>query len=514
MRTIIKSLVKTAALGALLAAVEPIITERRYRSERRDPVVWSPGPDEAFIITNAEVVDVLTGTVLHKRGIVVKNGRIEDILTEKKTAAAEGVTTLDAAGCFVIPGIINAHCHVLLASNLNLSPATLVSMGRQIERHFEECITHGVTTVRDAGAPPLLMRRYMDRVEGGELLGPRILSAGPFINAPGGYPSDYLKIPRFLEEKWGPFVRQVSTPQKARDAVKSNAEWGCNFIKIALDDHTLFVGQKELPVLEDDVLAALVDEAHEQGLKVSAHHRFRRGFVRGTRFGLDGMEHLSGDEVLDDAEVEAFVSGGRFIIPTVQVGWALSGISNGDPYLEYPQVQQALANRMEVVRTIYPSLCEPPVYRAILEYEKCYRDPSYTERRHLMYTLDSKIFTEALVKGEENLNKLYHAGALIGCGNDGGVPQLFAGILGIEMVNLESSTDMEPLDVLQAATINNARIIGMEDDLGTVTRGKLADLVLLPGNPLDNMEHVLWPNAVFKEGKLLYTSHQPELLGD
>ena len=299
MRTIVKTLAKTAALGALLAAVEPIITERRYRSERRDPVVWSPGPEEAFILTNAEVVDVLTGTVLHKRGIVVKNGRIEDILTEKKAAAVEGIKTLDAAGCFVIPGIINTHCHMLLASNLNLSPATLISMGRQIERHFEECITHGVTTVRDAGAPPLMMRRYMDRIEGGELLGPRVLSAGSFINAPGGYPSDYLKMPPFLEEKWGPFVRQVRTPQEARDAVKRNVEWGCSFIKIALDDHTLFVGQKQLPVLEDEVLAALVDEAHDHGLKVSAHHRFRNGLVRCTRFGLDGMEHISADEVLD-----------------------------------------------------------------------------------------------------------------------------------------------------------------------------------------------------------------------
>jgi imidazolonepropionase-like amidohydrolase len=167
---------------------------------------------------------------------------------------------------------------------------------------------------------------------------------------------------------------------------------------------------------------------------------------------------------------------------------------------------------METVRSVYPSFCEQPVYRSLLAYEKNYRDPSYTERRHIMYTLDPKIATEGIVKGGENLDKLYHAGALIGCGNDGGVPQIAAGILGLEMALLESSTDMEPLDVLQAATINNARIIGMEDELGTVSKGKLADLVLLSGNPLDNMEHVLWPNAVFKEGKLMYTSHNPELI--
>jgi imidazolonepropionase-like amidohydrolase len=511
MHAIPRILAKTAALGAVLAVVEPVIVERRKRSERRDPMVWSAKAGEGFLLKNAEVVDVLTGAVMHKRGVLVKDGRIEDILTEKKAASVEGVKTLDAAGCFVIPGLINTHCHMLLTMSLSLSPDILAVTGRQIERNFEECITHGVTTVRDAGTWPVLMRRYMDRIEGGELLGPRILSAFSFINAPGGYPSDYVKMPSFLDAKWGPFVHQVTTPQEARDAVRRNVEWGSNFIKLAFDDHQLFMGQKAIPVLSDELLSATVDEAHAHGLKVSAHHRFRRGLVRGNDFALDGMEHIAADDILDDSEVEAFVAAGRYIIPTVQTGWALSGISRSDPYLEDPRVQHNLASRLETIRSVYPSLCEPPVYRGLLAYERNYRDPSYTERRHIMYTLDPKIATEGIVKGTENLNKLYHAGALIGCGNDGGVPQIAAGILGIEMVLLGSSTDMEPLDVLQAATINNARIIGMEEELGTVSKGKLADLVLLPGNPLDNMEHVLHPNAVFKEGQLVFTSHNPDL---
>jgi len=494
-----------------VAVAEPLIRERCYRTEKRDPAVWSPGPGERVLIKNAEILDVMGGQVLHKRGIALKDGRIEGIHTEKKAAAAEADRIMDAAGAFVIPGLINAHCHMLFILTITFGPDVLAAMGRQIERNFEECIIHGVTTVRDAGTFPIVFRRYIDRVENGELLGPRVYSAASFINAPGGYPSDYVKVPRFMSERWGTFVYQVGTPQEGRDAVKRNIEWGCNFIKLAFDDQQLFVGQKQIPVLEDEVLRAIVDEAHAQGFKVSAHHRFRRGFTRGIDFELDGMEHVAADDILDDAEVEAFVAGGRYIVPTVQTGWALSGVSRDDPYLDDPLVQRTLADRLETVRSVYPSFCEPPVHRALMTYERNYRDPSYTEKRHFSYTLDPKIATEGIVKGYENVNKLYHAGALIGCGNDGGVPQIAAGILGLEMILLEGNTDMEPMDVLRAATINNARIMGLEEELGSVEKGKLADLVLLPGNPLESMEHVLYPDAVFKDGKLAYTNYRLDL---
>ncbi|NPV59952.1 MAG: amidohydrolase family protein [Actinobacteria bacterium] len=507
MRIPMGKLAKALAAAFALAALEPVVAERRERSARREAEVWSPPRGEGYLIENAEIVDVLTGAVMHRRGILVRDGRIAEVLTEKKASEMSGVARLDAGGRYVTPGLINAHCHMILTSTLRFGPSVLSAAVRQFERNFEECVTHGVTTVRDVGTLPLLMGRYIKAVEEGRLLGPRVLRAGSFINAPGGYPDFLPALPGPVARSLGEFEFAVRTPEEAVEAVERNAELGARFIKTAFDDRSLFVGQKPLNILDDASLRALVEAAHARGMKVSAHHRFRKGFLRAMEFGVDGLEHLPSDQVLEDREVEEFASGDHFIVPTVQVGWALCGESNGDPYLEHPLVRQALAHRLEVVRTLYPSVCEPAIHREILRFEKRYRDPGYTEKRRLMFTLDPKIFTEALVKGQANLNKLYHAGVLIGCGNDGGTPQGFPGGLGVEMVLMESMTDMTPLHVLQAATINNARILGMEDDLGTVAKGKLADLVLLPGNPLENMRHVLCPHAVFKEGKLVYSDH-------
>lgn len=508
MRRMLKVLGKSAAACSMFAIAAPLYCERRFRTERHEPLVWSPGKGETLLIRNAEIVDVVGGTMLHRRSVLIKDGRIEEVLTEKKAENIEADRVMDASGAYIMPGLINAHCHTLLPSTLSFTPDVVAALGRQMERVFEECAAHGVTAVRDAGSLPLLLKRFSERIEGGELLGPRIFHAGSFVNVPGGYPDFLPPLPDRLAKKWGRFGYQVKTPVEVEEAVERNAQDGACFIKTALDDRSLFVGQKPLSVMDDQLLEALVKAADERGLKVSAHHRFRRGFVRGVDFGLGGMEHLPADEVLDDAEVERFVSAGMYVVPTVSVGWALSGLSHGDPYLEEPLVRRSLANRREVLRTLYPHLFEPPVYRSIMRAERNACDPAYPERRHFMYVVDPKIFTQALIVGRENLNKLYHAGALIGCGNDGGVPQLSPALVGLEMVLLADVSDMSPVDVIRSATINNARILGMEKDLGSVEKGKLADLVLLPGNPLENMEHVIWPNAVFKGGMLIYSDHR------
>lgn len=263
--------------AATFAFLEPLPRELAMRSAPQAPVAWAPHTGQSVLLRGLEIMDVDKGQVLHRRGLLIQDGRIKDIIPGREAATFPADRVIDAPGFYALPGLINAHCHILLPMALDLHQDLLDALKRQAERNLEECIVHGVTTVRDAETFPLLLLRFKERIEGGELLGSRILMAGSFITAPEGYHSDYMKpFPPSLARRWGDYVLVVKTPARAKEAVKRNHELGCCFIKTAPDDRAIFVGQKSLPTLDDDSMAAVVEQAHALGLKVSAHHRFRR----------------------------------------------------------------------------------------------------------------------------------------------------------------------------------------------------------------------------------------------
>jgi imidazolonepropionase-like amidohydrolase len=497
------------ALGMMAAAgiAGPVALERMERSGPRPAVLRQAGPGGSLLLIGLNLVDVLDGSVKAGCSLKMRDGRIESISYGNAGEPPAAGVVIDAGGLYAIPGLINAHCHTLLTGAVDLAPDFVAAYRRSIDRGFEECVIHGVTTVRDMGSMPLLLKRWRGRIECGELLGPRVYYAGSFINARGGYPTDQFgSLPPRLAERWGDPVLQTDTPQEVREAVRKCAAAGACVIKTALDDRGLVVGQKPLAVLSDAQLEAMVGEARACGLKVAAHHRFKRGFDRAVRSGVEDLQHLAMDAELDDAGIAAFLEGGCSIVPTVSVAWALCYVMRGDPYGDRPEVAFFQAGRDEALRSWYPGFCEPAVYRALKRLDRHYRDPGYCERKHLMPAFDPSVFTQAAAVGGKNLNRLVEAGALIGCGNDGVIPMVFPGALGMEMVLMSLTSGMDNAGVLRAATLNNARIMGLEGELGSIEKGKLADLVLLAGDPLERMEHVLSPEMVFKEGRLVYKS--------
>jgi imidazolonepropionase-like amidohydrolase len=102
-----------------------------------------------------------------------------------------------------------------------------------------------------------------------------------------------------------------------------------------------------------------------------------------------------------------------------------------------------------------------------------------------------------------NMAAIYNAGVKIGCGNDGGMPFIFPGAMGLEM-HLLKQIGYAPSDILKMATINNAEILGLDKDLGSIEKGKIADLAVFAGNPLDSFENTFKARCVFQAGKMVF----------
>ncbi len=506
MRVLIPSILATAYVGA-----RKVIKARRELTPHRTRRVYADSQEKPLALVGLNIIDVAGGRVLWDRVVELSEGRIIKISSRKGWQPSPDAQTMELEGYFAIPGLINAHCHMTLAGALDLSLEFIASMARQVEKNFEECVPRGVTTVRDMGGPYLVLGHLKDRVEKGDLLGPRLYYAGAMIKTPGGYPDFFdVVLPDFLERRWGQGILKVSGPKEAREAVKKMIDIGASHIKIGLDDFSLRVGNKPIPILDDQTIEALVDEAKRGGVKVAAHLRFLEGFRRALKFEIESLEHMPCDGPLTDEDLSAFIKGDHTIVPTNTVAWAFAFPSVGDPLSDNPTIKLHGEERKEIVLTGYPALFEAPMYKANLKYLRDYSDPTYILRRHLLPATDPKNYTRAAVTGLQNLLALHRAGAEIGAGNDGGVPMISPALMSLE-VRLMAEAGMSPAGALRSATLVNARILDREKELGTLAKGKLADIVILSGNPLEDIRNLERVEGVFIAGKLLYRTARMEI---
>lgn len=452
-------------------------------------------PDGAgLLLKNLNLVNLKEGNIIYPSHILIRGKTIEEITYGNECPECD--ITLDLNGKYAMPGIINAHCHMTLPGAFGLRLRFLISLKRQIERNAEECLRHGVTTVRDMLGFPSALDALQKAIADGKLLGPRILR-----NTAIQVDSGYAEALSMIGGKR--MIIGVHSHDGVRDAVKYACHNNADFIKTFLQYNQLWLPGKQLPVLDDKMLQTIVDEAEKQNKIVALHHTSLEGFRRGLKAGIHSLEHMAIDNLLTDEDIELFLKCNAGIIPTASVAWALSFKRNGDPFSEAKEVKEIIEDRKERIVSHLNEFAEPGVKEVALAYLEKFSDPSYFDKKHLMLTPEPKFFNAAAVIGNKNLLRLVEGGALIGCGNDGGIPFVFPGSMTLEMVILQRF-GIKPADILKMATINNAKILRMADRIGSISRGKLADIVVLSANPLEDITNTAKIEKVFFEGTLKY----------
>lgn len=466
------------------------------------------GEGKALTLVHCNVIDVLQGGVNHDRTITIENGVIESISDRLPEPRGESLV-VDMKNQYLIPGLIDAHCHSTLASEAEFNPFGVSTMFRQIRRNYVQQLAHGVTTIRDMGALPKLLHKNLEMIEKGELAGPRVVYCNAFTNVHGGHPDiDPADVSMFsgiaMAFTGNPSFWFKDIPE-LEEKMKESIENGASFIKLTMDNRSLLCGKGEIPVYSEEQLEFIFAFARKNNLPVAGHIHTKFGFDRALRYGINSMEHSLADALLTDSEIAEMAGKNIAIVPTMVIAQMLAAEEAFDSVPELYRnsfVYNELSIRRQMLNPSPDGYIEPAIHEKNVEalqyYQKygcsnLYKNGKFLARPDLYFNI--------LLHGPQNLLKMKEAGIVIGCGTDAGIPYVYHGMLWREMEML-ARIGFSNQEALRCATINNAKILRMEDKIGTIDKGKLADMVVLKENPFTVIETCRAPQMVIKGGRI------------
>jgi len=473
---------------------------------------------KGMFLKNCSIVDVEKGLVLKGKSITIVDERIVRI-DDAKNAPSPDFAVIDADNRFVIPGLIDAHCHSTLpcinGTDVNLLNDVLI----QLERNYVQQIHAGVTTIRDTGAAPKLLPKYLDKIRNGSIAGPRVCYCTRFINIANSHPDINLRDVSAFGGMILAFTGDPNCNFTSIDDLKEKLElnYGSkpNFIKLTMDNVSLLCGRDKLDAYSDEHFKIILESAAKHNLPVAAHVHHKFGFDRAIKYGIN-LEHTICDAVIPDGQIAQMAAKKLHIVPTMLLGQLLS---HEESYSEIPKefrsdfIDNELKLRREFLYNFDEKYAQPALHRVNMELLKNYKKYPCSELygRKILLTR-SEVYLGILKYGPGNVRRMKQAGVLIGCGTDAGVGFSYHGLIWREMEML-TRIGFTNLEALRCATINNARILRMDDSIGTVAAGKLGDLVLLDRDPLKDITACREPLLVIKGGRVMYRSPAAEQTG-
>lgn len=399
----------------------------------------------------AHMIDVRDGKRIENVRITVEDGRIGAI--DRGVDAADGDTVL--AGLTCLPGLADMHTHLSFEfgprtylERFQLNPA---DYALRASVHAERTLLAGFTTVRDLGDAYNVTVALKNAINGGLLPGPRIFTAAKSLATTGGHADPSNGMRADLQGDAGPKQGVLNGPADAAKAVRQRYQDGADLIKITATGGVLSVAASgQNAQFSDEELKAIVSTAKDYGFHVAAHAHGVEGMKRAIKAGVTTIEHGT---YMDDEAIKLFKRYDAWYVPTIIAGKWVEEKSRIDGF--FP----------EVVR---------PKAAAI----------------------------GPLIQG--TFARAYKAGVQIAFGTDSGVSA--HGDNAWEFVYMVAA-GMPPAEALKSATLNPALVLNKQDVLGTLEPGKFADIIAVPGNPLDDINVMRDVRFVMKAGTVY---KQPE----
>jgi len=467
------------------------------------PLACAHVQSHTIAIRGVTVVDVRDGSLHPEHTVLVAGNRIAAVGPNHEVAVPDGAEIVEAAGCYVIPGLWDMHVHSVANVAVDRSDELLAAQ----EWHFSLFLAHGVTGVRNmndgTGDVTLeLTKSVKRRLADGDLRGPpRFITAGPSVDGDPPLGSNSVV---------------VRTAAEARIAVDQLASNGADLVKVYEN-------------LSREAYFAIIDEAHRRRIPVDGHVPFRVTPEEAADAGQRTAEHpealAAGCSTIATAERKRFenVLADYDSLPENEKFLAMfrhtrALYDSRDPAACASAIEAYRRNGVAVTADLL-------VYHHVVHAEQVLADEARMRlvpqqiRRNWEKWLGSEstrefqsILRPIIPLELENVRLLKEAEVLLLAGTDVGVPLQVPGIsLHVELQRLVEA-GLTPLEALQAVTLNPARVLEMANSLGTVEPGKLADLVLLDANPLDDIRNTQKIRAVVADGRLSRRAELDELL--
>jgi imidazolonepropionase-like amidohydrolase len=409
-------------------------------------VLCAPGTAGAessvTVIHAGHLIDTETGRVLDAQTIIVRDGIIAEV--GSSLAAPRDARIIDLSAYTVMPGLIDAHTHLTIdAKNqdpLNELDHTAAERAFGSIPNARAVLLAGFTTVRDLGSYRALVDVALrDAINRGDVVGPRMYVAGAYVTITGGAGAVTGFSPD-VTLPWDLRFGNANSASEVRERIRALAGQRVDVIKMFATGAILT--HNSSPSGREttaEELAAGADEAHNFGLKLAVHAHGAEGIKAAIRAGAASIEHGT---LMDDEGRALMKQHGTYLVPTLET--------------------------RECVGTNYP--------------------PEFVAKANQIMTFQL-----------QNFRKAVEAGVKIAFGTDIGVCPF--GKNGREF-NLMVQNGMTPMQAIQSATVGGADLIGISDKVGSIKRGKFADLIAVRGDPLANVRLLEDVRFVMKQGEI------------
>lgn len=461
---------RPAAKFWVLAVLLPFLILGSYQAWAKDNVTKMKVlsrelyRSQTLLIRNARIF-VGTGKVIENGAVLIKNGRIAQVFEgagpEPKDVSA---SPIDAAGKTVLPGLIDMHVH-LGAPGGFVDDWKNYNALKASERALAAYLYSGITAVRSAGDSLDSALKARAVVNSGEKLGAEMFMAGPLFTVPGGHGTEYFKgMPaQIRRQAEAQFVRTPKNAEEAAEAVNALKKDNVDCIKAIMEAGA---GGAVYNRMDVSLLNAIGAAAHEAKLPLVVHTGDVRDIQEALQANANSIEHGSFRERIPDDVFLRMARQGATYDPTLSVGEA---------FPEFAAGKLDLLNR-SLVQQVVPASILASTRKRIASPE------SQSLRKEIGdYPVDMNV-------AKDNLARAWKAGVKLIAGSDAGNMLVFHGPTIQHELKLWVEAGIPIADALRAATLNSARALGTDARMGSVEAGKEATLLVVDGNPLEDVK--------------------------